>query len=61
MGIRLVEGVTVQGERFDGVLDSLRREGLLEPDEGDDRVRATARGMEVLDAVIAALDTGLSG
>ena len=30
-------------------------------DEGDDRVRATPRGMEVLDAVITALDAGLSG
>ena len=30
-------------------------------DDGDGRVRATARGMEVLDAVIAALDGALTG
>ncbi len=61
MGLRLVEGTPLPQGRFGGQVALLRGAGLLAPDDGDGRVRATGRGMEVLDAVISALDGALSG
>lgn len=61
MGLRLVEGVVLPQPRFGGEIERLRGAAMLAPDDGDGRVRATPRGMEVLDAVIAALDGGLTG
>ena len=61
MGLRLVEGTPLPEGPFVGEITRLREAGLLAPDGGDGRVRATVRGMEVLDAVICALDGALSG
>ncbi|MGF7158975.1 oxygen-independent coproporphyrinogen-3 oxidase [Rhodoligotrophos appendicifer] len=66
MGLRLSEGVSLDrfadlrgGRLRPGTLSSLAEEGLLQVSDDGRRIAATARGRQVLNALIAALLTSL--